>query len=195
MARPCANTDATPARQRITDAFFALLSEGGYSDVTARTLASRAHVSPNTIYYHFDCIFDVARCAVEEELSSELALFLISPEWKDSSALASLLSDPSNAKRFERIRLVAASENAQLTTLLTEAVKGKWLDAVGVDEESMSVEQSQDLRFIFRGAIDLLASLESGSDLAALPTFFDRPLGMGVRETLMNLMLEDRALS
>ena len=125
----------------------------------------------------------------------ELALFLISPEWKDSSALASLLSDPSNAKRFERIRLVAASENAQLTTLLTEAVKGKWLDAVGVDEESLSVEQSQDLRFIFRGAIDLLASLESGSDLAALPTFFDRPLGMGVRETLMNLMLEDRALS
>lgn len=124
--------------------------------MTARTLASRAHVSPNTIYYHFDCIFDVARCAVEEELSSELALFLISPEWKDSSALASLLSDPSNAKRFERIRLVAASENAQLTTLLTEAVKGKWLDAVGVDEESLSVEQSQDLRFIFRGAIDLL---------------------------------------
>lgn len=163
--------------------------------MTARTLASRAHVSPNTIYYHFDCIFDVARCAAEEELSSELALFLISPEWKDSSALASLLSDPSNAKRFERIRLVAASENAQLTTLLTEAVKGKWLDAVGVDEESLSVEQSQDLRFIFRGAIDLLASLESGSDLAALPTFFDRPLGMGVRETLMNLMLEDRALS
>lgn len=108
--------------------------------MTARTLASRAHVSPNTIYYHFDCIFDVARCAVEEELSSELALFLITPEWKDSSALASLLSDPSNAKRFERIRLVAASENAQLTTLLTEAVKGKWLDAVGVDEESLSVE-------------------------------------------------------
>lgn len=191
MARPCANTDVTPARQRITDAFFALLSEGGYSDVTARTLASRAHVSPNTIYYHFDCIFDVARCAVEEELSSELALFLISPEGKDSESLASLMQDPANIRRFERIRLVAASENAQLTALLTEAVKGKWLDAVGVDEESLGAEQSQDLRFIFGGAIDLLASLGCGSDLAALLTFFNRPLGMGVRETLANLTRND----
>ena len=195
MARPCASTNAIPARQRIIDAFFALLSEGGYSDVTARTLASRAHVSPNTIYYHFDCIFDVARCAVEDELSSELALFLISPKGKDSGSLAFLVQDPANIRRFERIRLVAASENAQLTTLLTEAVKGKWLDAVGVDEESLSAEQSQDLRFIFKGAIDLLASVTFGNNPGTLLSFFDRPLGKGIRETLMNLMLDNRALS
>lgn len=163
--------------------------------MTARTLASRAHVSPNTIYYHFDCIFDVARCAVEDELSSELALFLISPKGKDSGSLAFLVQDPANIRRFERIRLVAASENAQLTTLLTEAVKGKWLDAVGVDEESLSAEQSQDLRFIFKGAIDLLASVTFGNNPGTLLSFFDRPLGKGIRETLMNLMLDNRALS
>lgn len=195
MARPRADAGETPAKQRIIDAFFELLSEGGYSEVTARSLAACANVSPNTIYYHFENVFDVARCAVESELSSELALLLVSPEVPDVAPLVHLLDEPDNLSRFTRIRLVASSDNAQLVSLLVESVKNEWLHVVGIDESSLSAEQSQDLRFIFEGAIDLLASVAFGNNPGTLLSFFDRPLGKGIRKTLMNLMLDNRALS
>lgn len=188
MTRPRGDTDETPARQRITDAFFELLSEGGYSGVTVRSLAACANVSPNTIYYHFESIFDAARYAVESELSIELALFLVSPEGQDEGSLTRLLDDPANQRRFGRIRLVAASGNAQLTSILTEAVEEEWLQAAGIDKDCLTPDQAQDLRFIFRGAMDLLSSVETAEDIRALPNFFSRPLGNGIRETLQELV-------
>lgn len=186
MARPRADAGEMPARQRVIEAFWAMLSEGPYEGITVRGLAARANVSPNTLYYHFECVEDVAATALAEEIDEGAARIVMSlgVGAGDAAELAHL--GAADAGRFARIRLFAASGSGALSRMLTAALVRTWLSAAGVDEPSLSDDARRDLTFVLGGVVALLGS-DLADDPAALARLFSRPLGRGVAETMAAL--------
>ena len=76
MARP-AKGSSPGAVERLAEAFWGMLSEMPYSEIKVVSLARRAGASPNTLYYHFGCVADLARYALEAELDARLVSDLL----------------------------------------------------------------------------------------------------------------------
>lgn len=54
MARPRSNENMPTAPQRLASAFWEMLVEMPFSQITVSSLSARAHVNHNTFYYYFD---------------------------------------------------------------------------------------------------------------------------------------------
>lgn len=182
MARPRADQPGPSAQERIIDAFWAMLVEMAYPDIKVAALARRAHVSPNTLYYHFDNIAHIAERALQTTLDAELAGALLAG---DSSTATRMAADLSG--RFERVLLVARSKSAEMVGMLTVALRELWLDRMGLDEASLDPGARRDLAFIFGGIVAMLADTSLTSTPDDFSAFLARPLGGGVRQTLANL--------
>lgn len=182
MGRPKADVQGPGAEERVVEAFWGMLAEMPFPDIKVAALARRAHVSPNTIYYHFDGIYDVARRALESDLDSRFAGAVI---MGDTERLAKVGAE--GAKRLGRMVAFARSGSAELTAMLLDELRGRWLDAVGLSEDELDDEQGQDLAFAFGGLLAMLADCEPNVDASVLSGFFTRPLGRGVAETMRRL--------
>ena len=100
MARP-AKGSGPGAVERLAEAFWGMLSEMPYSEIKVVSLARRAGASPNTLYYHFGCVADLARYALEAELDARLV--------SDLLAGAPPYPDPMRERRLRRVTLAARS--------------------------------------------------------------------------------------
>ena len=60
MARPKHSENEPTAYQRISEAYWAELAEKDYSKITVTSLARRAGVNHNLLYYYFENIDEMA---------------------------------------------------------------------------------------------------------------------------------------
>ena len=56
--------------QRLRDAFWSLLEEKPYAQISVSELLARSGVSRGDFYYHYKNLVDLAKCAVEDEVKS-----------------------------------------------------------------------------------------------------------------------------
>ncbi|MBO7671522.1 MAG: TetR/AcrR family transcriptional regulator [Aeriscardovia sp.] len=56
--------------QRLYDAFWSLLEEKPYAQISVSELLARSGVSRGDFYYHYKNLVDLAKCAVEDEVKS-----------------------------------------------------------------------------------------------------------------------------
>lgn len=75
MGRPPKEEEGK-ARQALIDAFWKLLAEDDYTQLSIRSLSNRAHVNHNTFYRYFENIDDLARKAFEEVVPKHAPDFL-----------------------------------------------------------------------------------------------------------------------
>ena len=75
MGRPPKEEEGK-ARQALIDAFWELLAEDDYTQLSIRSLSNRAHVNHNTFYRYFENIDDLARKAFEEVVPKHAPDFL-----------------------------------------------------------------------------------------------------------------------
>lgn len=187
MVRPRYDAPGPNATERLIGAFWDMLARMPYGSITISGISREAKVSPNTLYYHFDGILDIAQTAIASELSDEIAGAVVDQAEKRGAGLAGLLGDSRNAMRAERIRLVAASGSSQLTSMLVDMLKRKWCDLAGIAPNELSFEEEMDLDFIYGGVVVVLASSRIEDGFEALAGFFERPLGEGIVATMANL--------
>ncbi|MBO7702455.1 MAG: TetR/AcrR family transcriptional regulator, partial [Eggerthellaceae bacterium] len=151
MARPRKGQRGPDARTRIVDAFWGMLAEGPYADITVRALASRARVNHNTIYRHFDSVEDVAKVAVSEVYSIEAARHMFElfaqPDSVDVDSLARWGLDVS----FNKVILAVRSESPILMAMVTEGIKASWMQLTGMSWDTLSDEMKLELSFILGG--------------------------------------------
>ncbi len=186
MARPRADAGGVPARQRVIEAFWEMLGEGSYEGITVRGLAARAGVSPNTLYYHFACVEDVAATALSEEIDEDVARVVVALGSGVVDAEEVTRLGAADAGRFARVRLFASSGSGKLAHMLNDELTRTWLTAAGVDESALTDDARRDLAFIFGGVVAMLGS-DLADDPVALARLFSRPLGRGVAETMAAL--------
>ena len=182
MARPRSDAAGPDACGRIVEAFWAMLSEMPYPEMKVTALARRAHVSPNTLYYHFDGILDVARHALAGTMDAELAQAMAAA---DAETIVSLVS--TKRKRAERIATFARSGSAELTRMLADALRAHWLSGAGVSEDGLDDASRRDLAFVIGGIVAVLGDTSVDQSPESVAAFFKRPLGRGAAEMMNEL--------
>lgn len=189
MARPVYRGDAPTATAKLKEAFWQLLGEMNYSRITVKKLTDAAGLNPNTFYYHFATMDDLAGAALEEVQLSELPPLLMDRFLHGSAPNG----DPDSAgleERWQKIRLFLRSDSTVLQQLVYDLLEAYWLEAIGVSKGELTREEYLDLTFLLNGAVSVIRLQGREYDLSFLQTLPDRPLGQGVLQTLQDLMVK-----
>lgn len=177
MARPRADAQGPGAVERIEAAFLDMISRMPYAEIKVLALAREANVSPNTLYYHFRDVEDVAASALAGCLDGSVV----------RAVVAGGEAPDVDAARLAHVAAYARSRSAELTGMLTRSLRSLWLEGAGVSEGDLDDMQDCELTFIFAGAVALLAASGGEEDPGAMAGFLSRPLGAGIAETMEGL--------
>ena len=88
MPRPRRDSEILPAKERLENAFWELLSEREYRKITVTDIVRTADVNRNSFYYHFDDIPSL----LEEILVEEADRFVATETDNNTSVYESLIS-------------------------------------------------------------------------------------------------------
>lgn len=188
MARPRYDKDQQTAEARLKAAFWELLGEMKYDQITVKKLSQRAQVNPNTFYYHYETRDDLALEAFNEEKLEELPAILYGAFLTgDTLSSADALDLPSLRERWKKLRLLIKSDSATLRQYVYTALETAWLSLIGIPKEALSREDFLDLTFILHGAISVIDQQAEEFELSFLATLPERTLGRGILQTLADL--------
>lgn len=186
MARPRRIEGEQTARERMEEAFWAMLAEMPYNAMTAREVCVRARVSHNAFYYHFEGLDDMARKLFDRLTETDLPRALLSMLGSGVEA-SDLAAVPQLGERFGRLRLLAGSGSPYLAGLVRSEVRAAWLEAVGAAESELSENDRTDIDFVLGGIMAILASDRPLDAPSALASFAERDLGRAVIQRMSRL--------
>lgn len=168
MARPKKSDRAAMATVRIEDAFWKLMEEMSYSDITVLRVSQESGTNRNSFYYHYKDIDDLARSAfinnIDEKISRALFSALL-PGIGNKNAPVPVLGSEL-LPHSERIMLCARSDSLFLNRLVKDLLIKVWFEALEIDGSGLSPVEQLQVDFIFSGLVSVLGSREvEGSPL------------------------------
>lgn len=165
MARPRKDEAGPSARDRLEEAFWQLLGEGPYKDITVRALTQRAQVNHNTFYYHFENIDEMALSLISKNVPHELVEMVSSLLGGRDIAkrFDQFANDTDLEMRFKRLQLLLRHGDVQLIELARRRVIPQYLSLLGVDVDALSVADRARMTFMVGGIIALVSSEEVDS--------------------------------
>lgn len=172
MARPKQDANTPSARERIETAFWEMLSEGPYMDITVSNLSRRAGVNHNTLYYHYENIDEMAKSFFDSNLDPQIPAIILSDAANAEDSSRNIRSSEDFIMRWNRACLFARSDSAVLQSHFKRSIIACWLDAAGLNEESLNTEDILCIDYIFAGITAIISSDHSTSD----PELFARLL-------------------
>lgn len=186
MSRPKATDSGLSARERIGEAFWQLLEEMPYEQISIKGLAARAGVNHKTIYYYYENIDALAKHLFEENISTHFS---------EANPLTAALSGQQKqywethlqSVGVKRALLFSRSDSPLLNSILKEYIQRNWLSSVGITEQELTEDERMELEFIFSGMMSVLGKNFSAESIASFLRIFDRALGKAVLSTFTAL--------
>ncbi|MCD8317251.1 MAG: TetR/AcrR family transcriptional regulator [Eggerthellaceae bacterium] len=200
MPRPRKNQEGLSAKQRLAEAFWKSLEEKPYSSITVSGLSKEAHVNPNTFYYYYSGLDNMAKSLFVEDLAADSDLILsVVLNGQDQLALWLEENDgneqavASMEARFRKASLLLNSGSTYLADLFKDELLGVWEKKYGYGRSNMSEVELMELNFIFDGIIGLYRSLDMERPLRDIFStqfcaFLQTPVGKAV-QYLINTMI------
>ena len=186
MGRPKKNESR--AIDRIAEAFWEMLETCDYRDITIKSLSAKARVNHNSIYYYFKSIDDLAERLFAREYESSICNELFAQMVSGSVDLPRLLHAEDDLRKFDHIRLFAASESSHLRSVFISNVRTGWLKHLGIPEDRLSPDDRMDIEFILNGVTAILGSSSPRLDAASLNRFLGRDMGKSIGATFRRIM-------
>ena len=191
MARPVYCKDQLTAKSRLKEAFWLLLSTTSYSQITVKKLSAIAKVNPNTFYYHYRSMDDLALDALNDEKLYEIPLLISDAILiKNQFALTKALEYITIGERWKRIRLFINSDSTVLRQHFYDTMEQFWLSLIGVSKEEMTETEYLDFSFILHGAMAIIERQKEQYNLDFIESLPERALGQGILQTLENLIIK-----
>ena len=161
MARPRKDQEGPTAVERMEEAFWEILAEKPYAQITVGEIAKRAQVNKNAFYYHFDGLGALAAQALDNMLPREMARMLLMnggpSKGIDEIEANALLRNPDLKKRIDRALLVVGKNgSSELVATLKNLVMHTWFDLFHVDETRLSSEAMVVVRFTLGGLVEIM---------------------------------------
>lgn len=186
MSRPKSNAPGPSAKKRIEEAFWRLLEEMPYDNISIKQLAAQANVNHKTIYYYYSNIDEMARYLFEENISMHFTetnplLAVLSGQHID------FLNHQLSEVGAKRALLYCKSESPFLNSIFKRYIRKNWLLSLSITEDEMSEDEKMDLEFIISGMISLLGKDFSPNNILRVLRIFDRDLGKAIHRTLLKL--------
>lgn len=187
MARPRRVDGQKTAYERMENAFWEMLAEMPYHKMTCKELRSRADVSHNTFYYHFENMDDLAQKMFDRLAVSEVPAAIMAVATNGIATVADFSERvPGFETRFMRMRLLAASGSPFLMGLVRDSIVHAWLTTIGLSEDDLTPDDCIDITYAFGGITAIFGS-ELASNPQAIVSFSQREMGQAVIKTMRRL--------
>lgn len=192
MSRPKSNSSEPSAKMRIEEAFWKLLEEMPYNDISIKQLTKQANVNHKTIYYYYKNIDDIAKHLFEENIrlyftKTNPLLAVLSGQQED------FLNHQLSGIGVKRAFLYSRSDSSFLNSIFKQYIRENWLLSIGITEDDLSEDEKMDLEFIISGMISLLGKDFSPNNILKVSQIFDRDLGKAIYSTFLKLKARDRS--
>ncbi|WP_433956015.1 TetR/AcrR family transcriptional regulator [Janibacter indicus] len=178
MVRPRYERGDLDARTRIAEAFWTLIGERPYHEVSVLELVRRAGVNKNTFYYHFANIDEMAATIVAQTLDNDAFTRMAA----SIDALGSEAVGPDDARlnqAFERLGLIAGNHSSPaLRELLKNVISKSWCERYSINLEVASAEDRVSFEFALGGVLAVIGMRPSHTD----DLTFRRILSFGLRD-------------
>lgn len=195
MGRPRKDQTGVSARDRLAQAFWELLEEQSFSDITIGQLSRRAGVNHNTFYYHFNNTEDMARTLFMENLEPQLLLSItpFEPHVKEKPGysfheLVAGDAPDELIERFHKMRVFARDQSPFMQRLLKEQMLETWLSMSGRAHESLTRQECLSLIFVLGGITALASQLQTGDMRYEMETFAAGSLGSFIFDWLTDFV-------
>ncbi|MFC6352355.1 TetR/AcrR family transcriptional regulator [Rothia nasimurium] len=167
MARPRKDSAQPGARQRITEAYWALAAERAFPDIAVDQILKRADCNRTTFYYHFENLAAVRAEAEKQRLTAEkfrsIVRLIVSRDLS-SSTVRAFYDENLDLIRY-LARQLAGSPRGEASDRFRATVRAMWIEqgllrGDGSDPDLLLVTHT----FLINGLLGSIASLADLSE-------------------------------
>ena len=161
MPRPRRDSEILPAKDRLENAFWELLSEREYNKITVTDIVRTADVNRNSFYYHFSGLPELADSAilhaVEDTPMPGVPGRDFNPDTEWRKHVTALLRDPEQRQRLDRLALLAGPHSSpELVSSLKEFGRLTMISVLGLDADNLDLKTDLMLDFTVGGMLAVL---------------------------------------
>lgn len=196
MPRPRRDSEILPAKDRLENAFWELLSEREYNKITVTDIVRTADVNRNSFYYHFSGLPELADSAILHAVEDTPMPgvpgrdFNPDTEWRKN--VTALLRDPEQRQRLDRLALLAGPHSSpELVSSLKEFGRLTMISVLGLDADSLDLKTDLMLDFTVGGMLAVLQRWPKLHEKLPLDTVFNEDVAVLAAGMFMSMSKAD----
>lgn len=152
MPRPRRDSEILPAKERLENAFWELLSEREYNKITVTDIVRTADVNRNSFYYHFSGLPELADSAILHAVENTPMPGMpgrdFDPDTEWRKHVTALLRDPEQRQRLDRLALLAGPHSSpELVSSLKEFGRLTMISVLGLNADNLDLKTDLMLDF------------------------------------------------
>lgn len=196
MPRPRRDSEILPAKDRLENAFWELLSEREYNKITVTDIVRTADVNRNSFYYHFSGLPELADSAilhaVEDTPMPGVPGRDFNPDTEWRKHVTALLRDTEQRQRLDRLALLAGPHSSpELVSSLKEFGRLTMISVLGLDADSLDLKTDLMLDFTVGGMLAVLQRWPKLHEKLPLDTVFNEDVAVLAAGMFMSMSKAD----
>lgn len=196
MPRPRRDSEILPAKDRLENAFWELLSEREYNKITVTDIVRTADVNRNSFYYHFSGLPELADSAILHAVENTPMPgvpgrdFDPDTEWRKH--VTALLRDPEQRQRLDRLALLAGPHSSsELVSSLKEFGRLTMISVLGLDADNLDLKTDLMLDFTVGGMLAVLQRWPKLHEKLPIDTVFNEDVAVLAAGMFMSMSKAD----
>lgn len=196
MPRPRRDSEILPAKDRLENAFWELLSEREYNKITVTDIVRTADVNRNSFYYHFSGLPELADSAilhaVEDTPMPGVPGRDFNPDTEWRKHVTALLRDPEQRQRLDRLALLAGPHSSpELVSSLKEFGRLTMISVLGLDADNLDLKTDLMLDFTVGGMLAVLQRWPKLHEKLPFDTVFNEDVAVLAAGMFMSMSKAD----
>lgn len=196
MPRPRRDSEILPAKDRLENAFWELLSEREYNKITVTDIVRTADVNRNSFYYHFSGLPELADSAilhaVEDTPMPGVPGRDFNPDTEWRKHITALLRDPEQRQRLDRLALLAGPHSSpELVSSLKEFGRLTMISVLGLDADNLDLKTDLMLDFTVGGMLSVLQRWPKLHEQLPIDTVFNEDVAVLAAGMFMSMSKAD----
>ena len=196
MPRPRRDSEILPAKERLENAFWELLSEREYNKITVTDIVRTADVNRNSFYYHFSGLPELADSAILHAVENTPMPGMpgrdFDPDTEWRKHVTALLRDPEQRQRLDRLALLAGPHSSpELVSSLKEFGRLTMISVLGLNADNLDLKTDLMLDFTVGGMLSVLQRWPKLHEILPLDTVFNEDVAVLAAGMFMSMSKAD----
>lgn len=189
MPRPRHDSELLPAKERMCNAFWALLEDREYRKITVTDIVHEAQVNRNSFYYHYGSLSELADDAILQEVENTSIAQLVDettddhgiPSMDDDAVrehwrkrISAAINSSEHRTRLNHMALLAGPHSSpQLMDSLRDFTRMTLFTALKLDESDMTLRSDLYIDFAVGGILAILRRWPELREMNVAQTLYD----------------------
>ncbi len=189
MPRPRHDSELLPAKERMRNAFWALLEDREYRKITVTDIVHEAQVNRNSFYYHYGSLSELADDAILQEVENTSIAQLVDettddhgiPSMNDDAVrehwhkrISAAINSSEHRTRLNHMALLAGPHSSpELMDSLRDFTRMTLFTALKLDESDMTLRSDLYIDFAVGGILAILRRWPELREMNVAQTLYD----------------------